>query len=67
MTPALLQGPEHVGVATALLRTGLAPYTHLKFPEVGEARVDQVAEQVLRARQPVMPMPAGLRELVPSS
>lgn len=67
MNPVRLQGPEHVGVASALLTSGMSPFTLLKFPEVGEARIDQMAEQVLRARQPVMPMPAGLRELVPSS
>jgi hypothetical protein len=48
--PTQLQGPEHVGTATALLRTGMSPYTLIKFPAVGQDRADQVAAQVARRR-----------------
>lgn len=43
MSPTQLQGPEHVGVASVLLRTGQSPYTLVKFPEVGQQRADQLA------------------------
>jgi hypothetical protein len=43
MSPTLLQEPEHVGVASVLMRTGRSPYTLLRFPEVGQARADQLA------------------------
>lgn len=55
MNPTLLQGAEHVGVATALLRTGLQPYTFLKFPEVGEDLADKVARQAAERRSPAVP------------
>jgi S-DNA-T family DNA segregation ATPase FtsK/SpoIIIE len=41
--PTLLQGPDYVGVASVLLPTGLAPYTLVKFPAVGEDLADKVA------------------------
>jgi hypothetical protein len=63
MNPTLLQGAEHVGVASVLLRAGQSPYTLLKFPEVGQDRADQLAAR-LAARGPVMP--AGVPELVTS-
>ena len=43
LSPTLLQGPDHVGVASALMRTGQSPYTLLKFPEVGQDRAGQLA------------------------
>lgn len=51
LSPVQLQGPEHVGVATCLLRTGSAPYTLLRFPHTGEQRADQLAAD-LAARKP---------------
>ena len=50
MQPTLLQGPEHVGVATALLRTAGSPYTLVKFPAVGEQLADQVAAEAAQRR-----------------
>lgn len=41
-SPVQLQSPEHVGVASVLFG-GRDPYTLLKFPEVGQARADQLA------------------------
>jgi S-DNA-T family DNA segregation ATPase FtsK/SpoIIIE len=60
MQPTLLQGPEHVGVATALLRTASSPYTLVKFPAVGEQLADQVAEQAAQRRAPcqLVPVPS---------
>jgi DNA segregation ATPase FtsK/SpoIIIE, S-DNA-T family len=51
MSPTLLQGSDHVGVASVLLRTGTSPYTLVKFPHVGQARADRVAA-VLASRAP---------------
>ena len=50
MQPTLLQAPEHVGVATALLRTAGSPYTMVKFPAVGEELADRVAAQAAQRR-----------------
>jgi hypothetical protein len=46
MSPTLLQGPEHVGIASVLLATGKSPYTLVKFPAIGEDRADAVVRQV---------------------
>jgi S-DNA-T family DNA segregation ATPase FtsK/SpoIIIE len=55
MQPQLLQAPEYVGVASALLPTGQSPYTLIKFPKVGEELADQVAEDLaLRPAQAVL-------------
>ncbi len=62
MSPTLLQGPEHVGVASVLLRTGTSPYTLVKFPAIGQDRADQVAAS-LAARSHVA-VPDDARELV---
>jgi S-DNA-T family DNA segregation ATPase FtsK/SpoIIIE len=50
--PTQLQGPEHVGVASALLPTGLSPYTLLKFPAVGEELPDRIALGMAQRRIP---------------
>jgi S-DNA-T family DNA segregation ATPase FtsK/SpoIIIE len=50
--PTLLQGPEHVGVASVLLPTGLSPYTLLKFPAVGEELPDRIALEMAQRRIP---------------
>jgi hypothetical protein len=42
LSPTLLMDAEHVGVATVLLKTGLSPYTHIRFPAIG-GLADQVA------------------------
>lgn len=62
MSPTLLQGPEHVGIASVLLRTGTSPYTLVKFPEVGQDRADEAAAS-LGDRKLVVPDDAW--ELVP--
>jgi S-DNA-T family DNA segregation ATPase FtsK/SpoIIIE len=63
LSPTLLQGPDHVGVAAALLRTGQSPYTLLRFPAVGQARADQLAAD-MAARVPAAPVAADTREEV---
>jgi DNA segregation ATPase FtsK/SpoIIIE, S-DNA-T family len=50
MHPTLLQGPEHVGQAVTLMRTGLLPYTLVKFPAIGEELADKVAAQAAKRR-----------------
>jgi len=54
MSPTLLQGPEHVGVASALLRTGTSPYTLIRFPEVGQDRADRAAETAAKRSAPAL-------------
>jgi DNA segregation ATPase FtsK/SpoIIIE, S-DNA-T family len=45
MSPTLLQGEEHVGIATVLLKSGTGqPYTLVKFPAIGDL-ADRVARQ----------------------
>lgn len=56
-SPVQLQGPEHVGVASVLLRTGQSPYTLVRFPAIGQDLADQVAAS-LGARGLVVPQPA---------
>jgi DNA segregation ATPase FtsK/SpoIIIE, S-DNA-T family len=48
LNPVQLQGPEHVGVATVLLKTGQVPYTLVKFPAIGEDLADAVARSATR-------------------
>jgi DNA segregation ATPase FtsK/SpoIIIE, S-DNA-T family len=48
LNPVQLQGPEHVGVATVLLKTGQVPYTLVKFPAIGEDLAGQVARSATR-------------------
>jgi hypothetical protein len=60
-SPVLLQEAEHVGIATVLLKTGLDPFTRVKFPAIGEARLDAIVSQVLSARATA---PDDARELV---
>jgi DNA segregation ATPase FtsK/SpoIIIE, S-DNA-T family len=62
MCPTLLQGPEHVGVASALLPTGKSPYTLLRFPEVGQERADRLALELARRRG--LTSPARAQEAV---
>jgi DNA segregation ATPase FtsK/SpoIIIE, S-DNA-T family len=62
MNPTLLQEPQHVGTAVALLRTGMSPYTFIRFPEIGEALADQVAGQAA-ARRASRAVPDDAREL----
>jgi S-DNA-T family DNA segregation ATPase FtsK/SpoIIIE len=50
LSPTLLQGPEHVGVATVLLQTGLMPYTMVRFPSIGEDLADAAAALAARRR-----------------
>ena len=64
MQPQLLQAPEYVGVASVLLPTGQSPYTLIKFPAVGEALADQVAED-LAGRKAPWPGPAPARRRQP--
>jgi hypothetical protein len=63
MNPTLLQGPEHVGVASVLMRTGTSPYTLVKFPAIGQDRADQAAETLSGRR---LLVPDDARELVAS-
>jgi DNA segregation ATPase FtsK/SpoIIIE, S-DNA-T family len=58
MHPTKLQGPEHVGIATALLATGGDIYTQMKFPRVGDDAVRQAAASTV---------PAGLPAIAPAS
>lgn len=60
LSPVQLQGPEHVGVATCLLRTGTAPYTLLRFPHTGEARANQVAAELAARRVPAAVQPDAI-------
>jgi DNA segregation ATPase FtsK/SpoIIIE, S-DNA-T family len=55
LSPTLLQGPEHVGVATVLLKTGLMPYTMVKFPAIGEDLANRVAREAAQRRAVVVP------------
>jgi hypothetical protein len=50
LSPTLLQGDEHVGVASVLLKTGSAPYTLVKFPAIG-ALAGQVAQSAAHLRE----------------
>jgi hypothetical protein len=61
VSPVLLQEPEHVGIATVLLKSGLDSFTRVKFPAIGEARFDAMVQQVLSARTPA---PDDVSELV---
>ena len=58
LSPVQLQEPEHVGVASVLMRTGRSPYTLVRFPEVGQARADELAA-ALAARNLPAPAPTG--------
>lgn len=60
-SPVLLQEPEHVGIATCLLKSGLDPFTRVKFPAIGDVRLDTMVSQVLTARAPA---PDDVSELV---
>ena len=57
LSPVGLQGPENVGVAVASLRTGLAPFTRIRAPEVTDDEV-LAAGAVL----PALPDPAAESE-----
>jgi hypothetical protein len=50
MTPTLFQGPEHVGVASVLLRTGQSPYTLIKFPAISDDLAGRAAVTAARNR-----------------
>lgn len=50
--PMLLQGPEHVGVCVASLRTGLMPFVRLRVPELSEQAVAARAMSVSPAEAP---------------
>jgi S-DNA-T family DNA segregation ATPase FtsK/SpoIIIE len=58
LSPVQLQADEYVGVASTLLRTGLDPYTLLRFPHVGEDRADAAALELARRRTPQIEPPA---------
>ena len=60
MSPTLLQ--EQVGVASVLMRTGMSPYVLARFPEVGQARADQLAADM--ARRVPLAVPDDAREPV---
>jgi hypothetical protein len=55
LNPVQLQGPEHVGVATVLLKTNGVPYTLVKFPAIGEDLADDVARSAAGLREGVQP------------
>jgi hypothetical protein len=59
MSPTLLQGPEHVGVASVLMRSGESPYTLVRFPHVGQDRADQLAAALAARSLVPEPEPAG--------
>jgi hypothetical protein len=61
LSPVLLQGDEHVGVATVLMKTGQLPYTLGRFPRVGEELVARAIDAKVTA--PVV-VPDDARELV---
>jgi DNA segregation ATPase FtsK/SpoIIIE, S-DNA-T family len=54
LSPVALQGDQHVGVASTLLRTGLNPYTLLRFPAVGEDQADAAAAALARRQLPAV-------------
>ena len=56
LSPTLLQGPEHVGVATVLTKTGLMPYTMIRFPAIGEDLADRVAREAAQRRVSAAPV-----------
>jgi DNA segregation ATPase FtsK/SpoIIIE, S-DNA-T family len=53
LSPTGLQGDEHVGVATARLRTGADPFTRLRSPYVDEHQAVTVARETARVRVPL--------------
>lgn len=63
--PTTLQGPDHVGVCVASLRTGLMPYVRLRVPylteEAAAARAASTAE--FRLSPEPTPVPAPSRHL----
>jgi DNA segregation ATPase FtsK/SpoIIIE, S-DNA-T family len=50
LSPVRLQGDEHVGVASCLLRTGMSPYTLVRFPAVGQQLADKTALELAQRR-----------------
>lgn len=62
LSPVLLQGAEHVGVATALIPTGMDPFTRIKFPVIGDDLAARTAVQASRRRAPVA-VPDDLADL----
>ena len=53
LSPCLLQSPEHVGIASALLTTGTTPYTLIKFPHIGQLADETIAAHRDRAPEPL--------------
>lgn len=52
MQPTQLQDDSMVGVGTALLKTGTSPYTHIRFPAVGDDLADDVVRQTAHLKEP---------------
>lgn len=50
MSPTLLQEDDYVGVATVLLRTGMDPFTRVKFPRIGDDLPARAASQAAARR-----------------
>jgi DNA segregation ATPase FtsK/SpoIIIE, S-DNA-T family len=61
--PTTLAAPGFVGVATAMLRTGLDPYTQLRAPFVDEDQAEAVAAALAPARPPLRVVPATADQL----
>jgi hypothetical protein len=70
ISPVTFQGPEATGVCTTTLRTGLAPYTRLRCPEITEeASAARAAETACALapfpEHPAIPGNAPVRALEP--
>jgi S-DNA-T family DNA segregation ATPase FtsK/SpoIIIE len=64
MNPTLLQGPDYVGVASVLLRSGQSPYTLVRFPAIGQDRADRAAASLIARNAAVVPDDASSLEVV---
>jgi hypothetical protein len=58
ISPVTFQGPEATGVCTSTLRTGLAPYTRLRCPEITEEASAARAAETARLGLPIPEHPA---------
>lgn len=61
LNPVQLQGEEHTGVATVLLKTNAVPYTLVRFPAIGQDLADNIARSAARqsADRPALRVVAG--------